>query len=266
MKSLNLGFSPCPNDTFIFHGMTHNLVDTRGYDFELTIADVEELNSLARNLYCDITKLSFHAWLRLRESYEILDSGAALGYGCGPLVVSGGRRLKEDSVIALPGKWTTAALLFRIYAPQCKNLRYERFDLIMPKIASGEYDAGVIIHEGRFVYKNYNLELIEDLGNWWERKTSMPIPLGCIAIKREHGYRLKSDIEGIIKDSVLYAMKNRESSRNFIKSHSAELDDNVINEHIALYVNDFTISLGSDGREAIEILKRHAIDAGIIGV
>ncbi|HPD78542.1 MAG TPA: 1,4-dihydroxy-6-naphthoate synthase, partial [Spirochaetota bacterium] len=117
MKSLNLGFSPCPNDTFIFHGMTHNLVDTRGYDFELTIADVEELNSLARNLYCDITKLSFHAWLRLRESYEILDSGAALGYGCGPLVVSGGRRLKEDSVVALPGEWTTAALLFRIYAP-----------------------------------------------------------------------------------------------------------------------------------------------------
>lgn len=264
MKKLKLGFSPCPNDTFIFHAMTHGLVDTRGYSFEPLITDVEELNCMARDLSAEITKLSFHAYLKFREDYSLLSSGAALGSGCGPLVVSRKLVVSENSLIAVPGELTTACLLLKLWMPGARNLVFTRFDNIIPGVASGRYDAGVIIHEGRFVYRKSGLEKVIDLGEWWEETTGSPIPLGCIAAKRSLGEQVKTDVESVIRSSVEYAFHHRDASSEFIKAHSRELEDEVISSHIALYVNDFSVDLGESGRFAVEKLESMARDRGII--
>jgi len=264
MKTLKLGFSPCPNDTFIFHAMVHSLIDTSGHSFDTLITDVDELNTLASQGLTDITKLSFHAWLRLKASYDLLSSGAALGFGCGPLLVHKSGFINENSVIAVPGELTTAALLLRLFMPGISNPVYTRFDNIMPGIASGKYDAGVVIHEGRFVYKEYGLNLIVDLGGWWEKQTGMPIPLGCIAVKKSLGTEVKTAAESMIRKSVEYALADRTASSSFIKKHAAEMDDEVIRQHIELYVNQFSIDLGARGYEAVRILETLASEKGII--
>ncbi len=261
---MKLGFSPCPNDTFIFHAMIHSAVDSMGYSFETIITDVEELNSLALQGSTDITKLSFHAWLRLKDRYDLLKSGAALGFGCGPLLVYKSGEVTDNSVIAVPGELTTAALLLRLYMPGVKNIVFTRFDNIMPGVASGKYDAGVIIHEGRFVYRDYGLSLTVDLGEWWEKETGMPIPLGCIAIKKSLGTEIKSDIETMIRRSVEYAFTHRGASSEFIKEHAREMDADVTRKHIELYVNRFSIDLGDEGLEAVRILEKLAAEKGII--
>jgi 1,4-dihydroxy-6-naphthoate synthase len=257
MEQLDIAFSPCPNDTFIFHAMLHGLVDTRGLSFKPYIDDVEALNEKAFAGAHQITKLSFAAYLELTEHYDLLDAGSALGYGCGPLVVA--RSADADlrsGKIAVPGRYTTANLLFKLRYPEATNIEYTRFDNIMEGVLSGKYDAGVIIHEGRFVYENYNLVKIIDLGEWWEQETGMPIPLGCIAIRKDKDMLLqKQNVESIIRESVNYAFKNRQASREYIKSLAQEMDDQVIDSHINLYVNEFTLSLGEKGREAIYILK-----------
>jgi 1,4-dihydroxy-6-naphthoate synthase len=264
MKTLKLGFSPCPNDTFIFHAMTHSLVDTEGLSFETHITDVEELNRSALEGFADVTKLSFHAWLKLKEKYELLRSGAALGFGCGPLLVSKTGTVNHNSCIAVPGELTTAALLLKIYIPGVSNLVYTRFDNIMPGVASGEFDAGVIIHEGRFVYSGYGLSQVVDLGEWWEKKTGMPIPLGCIAIKKSLGEELKISVEKIIRESVQYAFLHPDDSHNFIRQHAAEMNDDVIRQHIKLYVNNYSVDLGNEGLEAVRVLETLASEKGII--
>lgn len=264
MKKFKLGFSSCPNDTFIFHAMTRSLIDTGGYSFDTVITDVEELNRLAADGVTDITKLSFHAWLKLQEKYELLRSGAALGFGCGPLLVSKSGTIREESVIAVPGELTTAALLLRLYMPGASRLVYTRFDNILTGVASGRYDAGVIIHEGRFVYTAYNLSQVVDLGEWWEKETGMPIPLGCIAVKRSLGPEIKSAAERMIRESVQYAFSHREESAAFIKDHAAEMDDLVIRQHIELYVNQFSVDLGDKGLEAVRVLENLAAESGII--
>lgn len=264
MKTLKLGFSPCPNDTFIFHAMIHSLIDTYGYTFDTLITDVDELNTMAAQDLTDITKLSFHAWLRLKDRYDLLSSGAALGFGCGPLLVHKSGSVNENSIIAVPGELTTAALLLKLYMPGVSNPVFTRFDNIMPGIASGIYDAGVIIHEGRFVYREYGLELIADLGEWWEKQTGMPIPLGCIAVKKSLGAEVKTAAENMIRESVKYAFADRDASWKFIKDHAAEMDDDVIRQHIDLYVNQFSIDLGDRGYEAVRILETLASEKGII--
>jgi len=264
MKTLKLGFSSCPNDTFIFHAMTHSLIDTDGYRFDSIITDVEELNKAASEDITDITKLSFHAWLRLKDKYDLLRSGAALGFGCGPLLVSKTGAVDNNSLIAVPGELTTAALLLRLFMPNASNHVYSRFDNILRGISSGKYDAGVIIHEGRFIYEDYGLKLVTDLGRWWEKKTGMPIPLGCIAVKKVLGKEIKSAVERMIKNSVMYAFSHRDESYGFIKEHAAELDQDVIQQHIDLYVNDFTIDLGENGLEAVRVLEKLAVSNGII--
>ena len=264
MDKLKLGFSPCPNDTFIFHAMVHGLVETGRYAFAPVITDVEELNRMAFSGTADITKLSFHAYLKLKKLYTLLASGSALGFGCGPLVVSRGHMVSEKSLIAVPGELTTACLLLKIWMPAADNLVFTRFDNIIPGVASGEFDAGVIIHEGRFIYRQHNLEKIIDLGEWWEAETGSPIPLGCIAVKKTHGETVKQDVETIIRSSVEYAFRHREASQNFIKQHSQEMDDNVIKSHIALYVNEFSIDLGEKGIRAVETLESMARRRGII--
>ncbi len=264
MKTLKLGFSPCPNDTFIFHAMTHSLIDTDGLLFETDITDVEELNRAAMSELNDVTKLSFHAWLKLKEKYKLLRSGAALGFGCGPILVSKSGSLDKNHRIAVPGELTTAALLLKIYLPDAADLVYTRFDNIMPGIVSGEFDAGVIIHEGRFVYNDYGLNQVVDLGEWWETKTGMPIPLGCIAIKRSLGDKLTKSIERMIRESVQYAFLHPVESRGFIKQHAAEMNDDVINHHIKLYVNNYSVDLGNEGLEAVHVLETLASEKGII--
>jgi 1,4-dihydroxy-6-naphthoate synthase len=257
MKQLNIAFSPCPNDTFVFHAMLHGLVDTRGLYFETYIDDVEALNEKAFANKFHVTKMSFAAYLEMNDQYEILDAGSALGYGCGPLVIARTENVDlKAAKIAVPGRYTTANLLFKLRYPDTANIEYTRFDNIMEGVQSGLFDAGVIIHEGRFVYPDYGLVKIIDLGEWWEQQTGMPIPLGCIAIRKDMDTILeKQNVESIIRDSVNYAFKNRAASREYVKLHSQEMDDSVIDSHINLYVNDFTVSLGEKGREAIKVLS-----------
>ena len=260
MTEISIAFSPCPNDTFIFHAMLHNCIDTGDYTFSPHIDDVEALNIAAFEKTFQITKLSFYAYLLLKDDYELLDSGSALGFGCGPLLVmQKGKRFSVDSRIAVPGNYTTAFLLLKLWNPEIKNIAVTRFERILPGVQSGEYDAGLIIHEGRFIYPEYGCIKVIDLGEWWEKETKLPIPLGCIAIRKDPGtIGHKKEVELIIRNSALYAKRNRAASRPFVKKHAQELDDKVIDGHIDLYVNDFTASLGITGQRAIQTLEEMA--------
>jgi 1,4-dihydroxy-6-naphthoate synthase len=260
MTELSVAFSPCPNDTFIFHAMLHNCIDTGGYQFSSHIDDVEALNNAAFKNRFQISKLSFYVYLMLKDHYEILDSGSALGFGCGPLVVTRKDKTFNSGLrVAIPGYYTTAHLLLKLWNPEIKNIVITRFDKILPGVQSGEFDAGLIIHEGRFIYRNYDCIKVEDLGEWWEKETRLPIPLGCIAIRKDPDtIRHKERIDSFIKHSVIYAKKNRSASRLFVKKHAQEMDDNVIDGHIDLYVNDFTVSLGMTGENALRKLEEMA--------
>lgn len=264
--SLDIAFSPCPNDTYIFHAMVNGLTDNGRFRFIPRMDDVEALNRKAFRKTFPVSKLSFHAYLKLKNDYEILDSGAALGYGCGPLLV--GKYdfpPGPDAKIAIPGKWTTAHLLLKLWRPELTNVEITRFDNILEGVRDGRYDAGLIIHEGRFVYSRYGLEKIVDLGEWWEGKTGLPIPLGCIAILKEHPFiRYKKEVESIIRKSVAYAFENRAASREFIKTHAQEMEDEVIDGHIHLYVNSFTLSLGDIGQKAVRKLEEMTAEKGLI--
>ncbi|MCX8125346.1 MAG: 1,4-dihydroxy-6-naphthoate synthase [Spirochaetes bacterium] len=255
---LSLAFSSCPNDTFIFHALVHKLIDTRGLEFNVYIDDVETLNHAALNQQYDITKLSFHGFLYAQKDYELLDAGAALGFGCGPLVVIK-KGLKDiiNATVATPGQYTTAHLLFRLRFGSLNDIIHVRFDEILPGIDSGRFDAGVIIHEGRFIYHNYNCDVLIDLGKWWEDITGLPIPLGCIAIHKRHS-SLKPVMEELIRNSIQYAWNNPHASREYIRSLAQELDNTVLQQHIDLYVNDYSISLKDTGMKALQTLKEMA--------
>ena len=260
MKPFDIGFSTCPNDTFIFHAMLHGCINTGNLSFVPHMHDVEELNKQAISGAFHVTKLSFYAYFMLKETYEILDSGAALGYGCGPLLI--GRTadaFNPGGKIAIPGEFTSAYLLLQLWNPKIHNVEITRFDNILNGVQSGKYDAGLIIHEGRFIYPEYGCQKIVDLGQWWESETGMPIPLGCIAIRKDPAtIQQKSYFETILKKSIQYAFENRNESRAFITRHAQEMEDQVIDGHISLYVNDFTMSLGDKGKQAIQALEEMA--------
>ena len=260
MTRLDIAFSTCPNDTFIFHAMLHDCIDTGNLRFVPHMHDVEALNQKAFSKTFHISKLSFYAYLKLRQSYEILDAGSALGYGCGPLLVARSKDLSlSKAKIAVPGEYTTAYLLLRLWRPEIRNIEITRFDNILEGIQLGRYDAGLIIHEGRFIYPEYDCVEIIDLGKWWEDKTSLPIPLGCIALRKESPFiELKTDIESVIRRSVEYGFQNREASREFVKLHAQEMANAVIDGHIDLYVNNFTLSLEDAGRKAVQALEEMA--------
>jgi len=266
MFERDIAFSSCPNDTFIFHAMLHDFVDVGDYKFKPYISDVEELNEFAFAKRFAISKLSFHAYLLLKDSYKLLSSGAALGYGCGPLLITSNKNKKKlsEMKIAVPGKYTTAFMLLKLWFPEVKNVVFTRFDFIMDGINNGLYDAGVIIHEGRFIFESMGLKSIVDLGEWWESETSMPIPLGCIAMRDDGVAGEEKEISKIIKSSIKFAYKNPEKSKAYIKQHSQELEDSVIQEHIGLYVNDFSIDLGEKGWDAIHKLEDMAHQRGIL--
>ncbi|MEE9368061.1 MAG: 1,4-dihydroxy-6-naphthoate synthase [Pontiella sp.] len=258
-KTVSVAYSPCPNDTFIFCKLTQNA------GIEIYLHDVETLNQFAFEEKFDVTKLSFHAWLLVKEHYELLNVGAALGRGCGPLVISKeGKSLTENSVIAVPGEFTTAHLLLRLWNPELKNRVFMPFDQIMNAVETGQADAGVIIHEGRFVYEERGFQCLEDLGDWWEGHTGQPIPLGCIAAHRRLGKERIAEIEQQLKDSILVALENPSSTTEYVKAHAQELADEVTSEHIKTYVNEFTLDLGEEGRAAISKLEEMAQRCGIV--
>jgi 1,4-dihydroxy-6-naphthoate synthase len=265
--SLSLGFSPCPNDTFIFHALVKGLIDRSGMTFRERLLDVEQLNCLALAGELDVTKVSVHLYGHIRDSYTLLAAGAALGRGCGPLLVA--RETLDPAAlrgrpVALPGRYTTAALLLRLFAPELDNLVYMPFDEIMPAVARGDVAAGVIIHEARFTYCGYGLVKLVDLGEWWENDTGQPIPLGGIVAKKALGAAVISAVEGALKRSVEYAFANPTASRGYIREHAQELSDEVCAAHIRLYVNNFTRDLGIEGNQAITVLLERATTAGII--
>ncbi len=258
-SSISIAYSPCPNDTFIFNQLAQQ-AGVKTY-----LHDVETLNNFAFEDKYDITKLSFHAWILLKDRYELLNVGSALGRGCGPLVISKDENsLNADSVIAVPGEYTTAHLLLRLWSPQLHNRIFMPFDQIMDAVENGEADAGVIIHEGRFVYQDRGFKCLQDLGEWWESTTGQPIPLGCIAARKSLGAARISEIEDALKKSILLAFDDPESATEYIKAHAQELDDAVTSEHIKTYVNDFTLDLGDEGRTAIAKLEEMAKATGVI--
>ena len=267
MRPITFGISPCPNDTFMFHALLHGLVSNSLCQFDLHIEDVETLNRLGKETILDVTKISFHMYGFLREKYVLLNSGAALGRGCGPLLIARPARSFEaikDEVIAVPGRFTTANLLLQLMTGKHENVREMRFDQIVTAVASGIVAGGLIIHETRFTYQEKGLVSLVDLGKWWEDTTNQPIPLGGIIAKRSLGEATIKCLDGMIKESILYAREYPESSKKFIKENAKELSDEVINSHIDLYVNDFSVNLGKKGREAVECLFRAAEESRLI--
>jgi len=268
MCNLSLGFSPCPNDTFMFYGMLKGKVGSGRYSFNAFVEDIETLNRMALSGKLDITKASVHLAAWTMKDYVILHTGAALGRGCGPLVVVH-PALKDKPLeslnIAIPGRYTTAALLLGLYNKDayCKA-KEMTFHKIMPAIKEGRIEAGVIIHEGRFVYKNYGLELIVDLGQWWENFSSLPLPLGCILAKRSLAYDILKEIENLIRESILLARKGCEGLKEFIRFYAQELDDATIEKHIETYVNEYSLNLGTEGEEAIRKLFIEGYKAKIL--
>jgi len=268
MKALTIGFSPCPNDTYIFNRMVNTVPGPGDPLFEPPhLEDVETLNQWAFEHRLDVTKLSYHAVGHLLEEYCVLPSGGALGHGCGPLLVAGSDVSIDELArkrIAIPGKYTTAALLFRMFLPACTDLVEMRFEQIMAAVCNGVVDGGVIIHESRFTYQSHGLTCLQDLGAWWEDISEMPIPLGCIAARRSLGPGVITEIDRLIKASLTWARLNRREGRAYINQYAQETDEAVVQSHIDLYVNDFSYDLGEEGRCAVETFLSRARDEKIL--
>jgi 1,4-dihydroxy-6-naphthoate synthase len=265
---LTLGFSPCPNDTFIFDALVNKKIDTRGIKFEVNYADVEQLNRWATEGKLDITKLSFHAYAYCMKNYVLINSGSALGNNCGPMLIAKHPLQKEDivtSTIAIPGKMTTANFLLGILYPKARSKKEVIFSGIEGAVVDGSVDMGLIIHENRFTYERKGLFKVTDLGEEWETKTNSPIPLGGIFIKRNLDTELQHTVDALIRKSIEYAFANPESSRNYVKQHSQEMEDSVIAQHINLYVNKYSINLGTEGKKAIETMFAIGQENGVIG-
>jgi 1,4-dihydroxy-6-naphthoate synthase len=260
-RELTIGYSPCPNDTYIFYALVHGKVRVPGIEFRERLEDVETLNQLALEGALDLTKISYHALGHLRDRYALLRSGGALGRGCGPLVVAKpGTRLENirSGTVAIPGKLTTASLLLRLYDRALTNVVVMPFDRIMQAVADGIVAAGLIIHESRFTYPRYGLEKLLDLGEWWEQHSGLPIPLGGIIGKRSLGTGTLLMIEEAIRESIRYARAHPAEVLDYGKRHSQEMDETVMLQHIDLYVNNRSLDLGTEGTAAVRRLFTEA--------
>ncbi len=270
-SSIRLGFSPCPNDCFIFDALIHNKIDTEGLTFNVELHDVETLNKKALNNELDITKLSFNAYGHVLNNYILLRAGSALGFNCGPLLImrhaersrSEPLIIHDNSKIAIPGKLTTANFLLSLAYPNLKNKIEYVFSDIENALLLGEVDAGLIIHESRFTYEQKGLKKIIDLGEYWESLIHAPIPLGGIVIKRSFDSEFQQKINRLIKKSVEYAFANPESSKTYVKAHAQEMNEEVMQKHINLYVNNFSIDLGELGTNAIKLMFNKAYEIGL---
>ncbi len=267
-RTLSLGYSPCPNDTFIFYALVHQKIDIPDIVYKEILEDVETLNRMAQQAKLDVTKVSFHAFGHLRDTYCLLRSGSALGRGCGPLVVARDNCGMQDlrgKTIAIPGELTTAFLLMQIFDPELRhNIKIMPFHRIIAAVKNKEADAGLIIHESRFTYQQEGLTQVMDLGVWWEQETGLHLPLGCIIARRDLGKELVQRTEALIRKSLEYAFSHGEETKTYIKRHAQELDEHVIDQHIRLYVNDYSLDIKDEGLHAVEELFRRATEQGII--
>jgi len=254
---LSLGFSPCPNDCFIFDALVNKKIDTEGFDFDTSLEDVETLNRWSLEEKLDITKISYGVFPLVFGSYELLDAGGALGKGVGPLLIS---KLPipiqqiQDCRIAIPGEHTTAHLLFSLAFPQIRSKEFMVFSAIEEAVLSGKVDAGVIIHENRFTYQEKGLLKLMDLGEFWEKETKCPIPLGGIVMQRSKPEKIRTQINKLIRKSTEYAFEQYPLISPYVKEHAQEMNEGVMRQHIDLYVNNYSLSLGKDGRQAVDKL------------
>jgi 1,4-dihydroxy-6-naphthoate synthase len=266
---LSLAFSPCPNDCFIFDAMVHDRIDVEGLEFDVRLGDVEALNTAAFAEEVDITKLSFHAYAYCADRYVLLDAGSALGRNCGPLLISS-RSIPVDEAdagalrIAIPGKYTTANFLVGYAFPRAQDKTELLFSEIEAAVLDGRYDAGVIIHENRFTYEARGLKKIIDLGEYWESTTGAPIPLGGIVSRRSLPDSIKQKVNRVLRRSVEYAFAHREASLPYVRAHAQEMSEEVMYKHIDLYVNEYSVDLGPEGRRAVELLFEKAAATGLI--
>jgi 1,4-dihydroxy-6-naphthoate synthase len=263
MRELSFGFSPCPNDTFAFHAAVHGLTDPE-LRLVPSLRDIEELNRAARSSELQLTKLSVGALAMLGDRYRPLRAGAALGHGVGPLVVAREAASLAQAAgarIAVPGLDTTAFLLLRLAAPELGEVVEIRYDRILDAVATGEVDAGLIIHESRFTYQDHGLVRVADLGEWWEGETGLPVPLAVIGARADLEPELATAAEATLRASVEHAFAHPEASRAYVRAHSQELSDAVCDQHIALYVNEFSIDLGDEGLHAVELLTSRTSEA-----
>lgn len=270
---ISLGFSPCPNDTFIFDALIHHKIDTEGLEFEVFFDDVETLNQKALNGTLDITKLSFHAFAHVADSYALLDAGSALGHGVGPMLIcknedliNNPKLIAETSAlrVGVPGELTTANFLLGIAYPNLTHKEVMVFSEIEDAVLDNKIDMGLIIHENRFTYMDKGLHKIVDLGTFWEELTGCAIPLGGIVVNRKLTRKLQHQVNRLVKKSVQYAFDNPLSSAHFVARHAQEMNEAVMYKHIALYVNKFSVNLGIEGRKAIDTLFEMAYEKGII--
>jgi 1,4-dihydroxy-6-naphthoate synthase len=276
---LSLGFSPCPNDTFIFDAMIHHKIDTEGLDFEVFYDDVETLNQKAMHGELDITKLSYHAFAYVADKYVLMDAGSALGFGVGPLLISdfeisisdlqsgtirNGKSEIRNPLIGIPGKYTTANFLLGTAFPNATNKVELVFSDIESAVLDGRVDIGLIIHENRFTYQDKGLKKIIDLGDYWEKETGCAIPLGGIVANRRLTLDVQHKINRVIRRSVEFAFENPKSGLEFIRSHAQEMSEEVMYKHIELYVNKYSVDLGVEGRKAIKLLFDKALENHII--
>lgn len=252
---LSLGFSPCPNDTFIFDALVNKKIDTQGIDFTVQLEDVQTLNNWAREVTLDISKISYGALPLLLNDYIVLNSGGALGVGVGPLLIANQpveNVTNRIFTVAIPGRNTTAHMLFSLAFPHIRDKNFLVFNQIEDAVLNGVVDAGVIIHENRFTYMQKGLVKLMDLGEYWEQTTGVAIPLGGIIAKRSLGKDLINKVDDLIKQSVEYAFANHyESLAPYVKQHAQEMSEDVMRQHINLYVNDYTKALGSKGKSAV---------------
>jgi len=266
---LTLGFSPCPNDCFMFDAMVHQRIDLEGLEFDVRMADIEALNAAAFAGQIDVTKLSFHAYAYCLGDYVLLDAGSALGRNCGPLLISK-RDIAQDDVargglrIAIPGTYTTANFLLSLAFPGATAKSQLLFSAIEGAVLDGTFDAGLIIHENRFTYAAKGLKKIIDLGEYWESETGAAIPLGGIVINRALPEDVQQKMNRVMRRSVEYAFANRTASLPFVRANAQEMSEDVMYQHIDLYVNDYSVDLGREGRRAVEVLFERARAVGVI--
>ena len=267
--NLSLAFSPCPNDCFMFDAIVHRRIDLEGLDFVVTLADIEALNHAAFASAVDVTKLSCHAFAYCVDRYALLTAGSALGRNCGPLLIS--RReiaaaevAAGDLRIAIPGRFTTANFLLGLAFPGAQRKTELLFSAIEPAVLEGQVDAGVIIHENRFTYADKGLRKIIDLGEYWESETGAPIPLGGIVVRRSLPRDVQQAVDRVMRRSVEYAFANREASLPYVREHAQEMSEQVMSQHIDLYVNQYSVDLGEDGRRAVHTLFERARANGVI--
>jgi 1,4-dihydroxy-6-naphthoate synthase len=266
---LSLGFSPCPNDCFVFDAIVNHRIDLEGLEFLVQMSDVEALNEAAFNERADVTKLSYHAYAYAVDAYVLLDAGSALGRGCGPLLISK-RPISTEEVahgalrIAIPGKHTTANFLLALAFPRAQNKTELVFSAIEGALVNGQFDAGLIIHESRFTYEAKGLRSIIDLGTYWEHETGLPIPLAGIAIRRSIADDVKRAVNRLVRRSVEYAFANPDASQSFVRQNAQEMSEDVLRRHIQLYVNKFSVDLGAEGKRAVRELFARARTVGTV--